>query len=120
MRLSEQQADFFNMVCDLGIYIRPLLERYGAIVKVTEWYRTIETQREYLALGLSSTLNSKHLKGLAVDFAVIRGGDYLADSPIYGLMGEYWESIGGTWGGRWTSPYDPYHFEYNKDKRGGG
>lgn len=114
MRLSEQQADFFDMVCDLGIYIRPLLERYGAIVKVTEWNRTLATQREYLVKGLTKTLRSKHLKGLAVDFAVIKDGEYQVDSPILELMGKKWEELGGTWGGSWEF-YDPYHFEYKED-----
>lgn len=33
--------------------------------------------------------------------------------PRYNTLGQYWESLGGVWGGRWKDPCDPYHFEWS-------
>ena len=41
---------------------------------VTEGLRTIEQQREYVRLGKSWTMKSKHLEGLAVDLHPITNG----------------------------------------------
>jgi hypothetical protein len=35
--------------------------------------------------------------------------------PRYTTLGQYWESLGGVWGGRWKDPFDPYHFEWSKE-----
>ena len=121
MKLSEKQSDFLWMVYELLTYTRKILGDKdvgdGLYIKVTEWNRTKETQKEYVKKGVSSTMNSKHLVGLAVDFAVMKDGQFLKKSALYLLMGIYWEKIGGTWGGRWNVPKDPYHFEYNETKR---
>ena len=121
MKLSQKQSDFLWMVHDLLTYTKQIVNDpdtgTGIYIKITEWNRTKETQAEYVRKGVSSTMNSKHLVGLAVDFAVMRDGQFLKNSIVYLLMGIYWEKIGGTWGGRWTVPKDPYHFEYNEKKR---
>src|SRR5262245_23837341 len=44
---------------------------------------------------------SMHDKGLAADF-------HIAPESGYRLAGEAWESMGGTWGGRFK---DPIHFD---------
>ena len=48
--------------------------------------------------------HSLHERGLAFDMLV---------SPEAGqrLAGEAWERLGGRWGGRFSSPPDPIHFE---------
>jgi len=58
-------------------------------------------------------LLSEHQKWLAVDILVIKDGAQLWDhEPEYDRLGEIWESLGGTWGGRWHSPSgDIFHFE---------
>lgn len=53
--------------------------------------------------------NSLHLLSLAIDVALFIGGSYQTDSAAYTPLGEYWESLGGTWGGRFTRP-DGNHF----------
>lgn len=45
----------------------------GIDFAVTEGLRTIERQRELVASGASQTMNSKHIKGLAVDLAAYIG-----------------------------------------------
>lgn len=117
MKLSEKQSDFLWMVNDLLTMIKPALSADGYLLKITEWNRTPEQQLEYYKKGLSGTMRSKHLKGLAVDFAVIEKGKYMTDVPLLHIMGNYWIKIGGVWGGEWLDPYDPYHFEYNESRR---
>ena len=51
-------------------------------------------------LGYSSA-NSLHKQRLAIDLNLFRNGKYLQSSEDHRLLGEWWESIGGSWGGRW-------------------
>ncbi|EOT8011848.1 TPA: M15 family metallopeptidase, partial [Escherichia coli] len=53
--------------------------------------------------------NSLHTLRLAVDFNLFINGKYQADTDAYRPLGEYWESIGGTWGGRFSRA-DGNHF----------
>ena len=117
MKLSDKQGDFLFMVNDLLTHIRPVIETNNMILKVTEWNRHLETQQRYMAEGLTKTLNSLHLQNLAVDFALIKNGKFLNESEVYDMMGEYWQSIGGRWGGEFTTLKDYYHFEYNHKRR---
>lgn len=48
----------------------------------------------------SGIRNSLHELGLAVDFNLFRDGVYLDATEAHRPLGEYWESIGGAWGGR--------------------
>ncbi|MEJ6655293.1 MAG: M15 family metallopeptidase [Pseudomonas sp.] len=52
-------------------------------------------------IGYSSA-SSLHKERLAVDFNLFRGGEYLTTTEAHQPLGEYWESIGGTWGGRFN------------------
>ena len=56
---------------------------------------------------------SRHQDWLAVDILIIdkAGGSVWTRTPEYDRLGEIWESIGGRWGGNFTSP-DCFHFEY--------
>lgn len=55
-----------------------------------------------------SSANSLHKLRLAVDFNLFdETGKYLTSTEDYTQIGEYWESIGGTWGGRFG---DGNHF----------
>lgn len=49
-----------------------------------------------------SSANSLHKERLAVDFNLFRNGQYLTATEAHRPLGEYWESIGGTWGGRFN------------------
>jgi hypothetical protein len=60
--------------------------------------------------------DSLHYDGLAVDFALdIRMPNgkwrYCDLTEDYRELGEFWETIGGAWGGRFTPP-DGNHFSY--------
>lgn len=63
--------------------------------------------------------NSGHVKGsrhytrLAIDLNLFRKGKLLTKTEDHGLLGEYWESLGGTWGGRFQ---DGNHYEYRYER----
>ena len=74
---------------------------------VIEGIRTLEKQKELVAAGASKTMNSKHLKGLAVDLMAYIGGrgcwelkvyDDIADAMKQGAI-EYGVPI--VWGASW-------------------
>lgn len=54
-----------------------------------------------------SAANSCHKLRLAVDLQLFKDGVYLTSTEDYTFAGKYWESIGGTWGGRFN---DGNHF----------
>ena len=44
---------------------------------------------------------SLHYVRLAIDINLFRDGVYLKDTEDYRKAGEFWEALGGSWGGRW-------------------
>lgn len=55
-------------------------------------------------------VNSLHLIRLALDLNLFKDGIYQADTEAYRPLGEFWESIGGSWGGRFKTRPDGNHF----------
>jgi hypothetical protein len=77
--------------------------------------RSCERQDQILAGGAGTattvgSCHSWHVWGRAIDLRI--PGDRLSD---YQKLGEEWERWGGVWGGRWTVPQDPGHFEFHPD-----
>jgi len=85
------------------------------------FYRSPEQQKIEYDAGRSKVLHGKHQDWLAMDLALWDDADMdgivdkdeirWKDDPRYTQMGEQWESVGGTWGGRWKDLHDIYHFE---------
>ena len=50
---------------------------------------------------------SLHRERLAIDLNVFKDGVYLSGPGMYTELGVFWESIGGSWGGRFD---DDNHF----------
>ena len=46
--------------------------------------------------------NSYHYKRLALDLNLFKDGIYLQKTKDHEPLGLFWESIGGTWGGRFN------------------
>jgi hypothetical protein len=46
--------------------------------------------------------NSLHYERLAIDLNLFKDGGYLAKTEDHRELGEYWESLGGSWGGRFN------------------
>lgn len=56
---------------------------------------------------------SYHYKRLAIDINLFRHGTYLSETEDHRPLGEFWESIGGTWGGRWQ---DGNHYSWGEPR----
>lgn len=57
--------------------------------------------------------NSLHRQRLAVDLNLFVDGEYITgECEEYTLIGEYWEEIGGTWGGRFND-HNHFSLEHN-------
>lgn len=74
---------------------------------VTEGLRPLATQRLYVKQGRSQTLNSKHLKGLAVDLAAYINGTISWDFDYYFKIADVMReaaielNVRVKWGGAW-------------------
>ena len=56
--------------------------------------------------------NSLHRKRLAIDLNLFKYGKWLTSTEDHRPLGEYFESIGGTWGGRFE---DGNHYSLEHD-----
>lgn len=56
---------------------------------------------------------SFHYKRLAIDLNLFKNGVYLTRTDQHQPLGEFWESIGGTWGGRWE---DGNHYSWGEGR----
>lgn len=55
---------------------------------------------------------SAHKQRLAIDLNLFKDGKYLTSSEDHLPLGEFWESIGGSWGGRFK---DGNHYSLEHD-----
>ncbi|EKN5144495.1 TPA: M15 family metallopeptidase [Yersinia enterocolitica] len=104
MKLSTKQQQFTTMVARLITYASE--QGYG--LTFGEAWRTPEQARLNAQKG-TGIANSLHCQRLAVDFNLFIDGEYQTRSEAYRPLGEFWESIGGAWGGRFKRP-DGNHF----------
>lgn len=95
MSLQRKQVLFARMVGDLLLQA----EKMGFEVTLGEAYRPPETAALYARQGKGIS-NSLHCDRLAIDLNLFRDGVFLPRTVDHKPLGEYWESIGGTWGGR--------------------
>lgn len=61
-----------------------------------------------------SAPSSLHKQRLAIDLNLFRDGKYLNRTEDHRPLGEFWESIGGTWGGRFN---DGNHYSIEHEGR---
>ena len=59
--------------------------------------------------------NSLHYSRLAIDLNLFRDGKWLDKTEDHKPLGEYWESLGGSWGGRFKDG-NHYSLEHNGRK----
>ena len=100
--LRQKQSRFVWMVADLIAHVKSL----GYELTFGDAFRD-----DRCPYGQRLSL---HKKRLAVDFNLFVAGEYItsSDHPAYRQIGEYWESIGGAWGGRFN---DSNHFSLEHD-----
>ena len=89
---------------------------------ITEGLRTLERQKELFEAGKSQTMNSRHLKGFAVDIAVFEDDKLTWEFPKYQIVADHIKKVAKdlgipiVWGGDWVSFKDGPHFELNRSK----
>lgn len=120
---EQLHADFRQR---LLLAFKLMRERHGYEMALIEGYRSPERQTLLQSLGPSVTnagaFQSYHQYGLAADCAFLRDGQLVISERDpwamrgYVLWGEIAESIGLTWGGRWTL-MDFGHVELRQDHR---
>lgn len=110
MSLSDEQWLFLQDVSELIRFAKSK----GYKLTGGELLRTAEQQELYYKQGKSKTLNSFHLKKLAIDLYLIVGGR-LGTREEYRPLGQYWESLSpqNKWGGNFKGFVDSNHFERN-------
>jgi hypothetical protein len=59
--------------------------------------------------------NSKHYRRLAIDLNLFKDGIFLETTEDHKPLGEYWEKIGGIWGGRFKNK-DGNHYEWPENQ----
>lgn len=111
MSLNQEQAAFLLDVCKLIEFATAR----GFVVTGGELYRTPEQQAIYLKTGRSKTMQSNHLRRLAVDLNFFKGGKIIWDKETLAPLGAFWESLHtfNRWGGNFKSLVDCPHFERN-------
>jgi hypothetical protein len=111
MTLRQKQSVFARHVADLIIKAYEL----GYEVTFGDAYRD---PRLFGAPGVKKgygTAHSFHKSRLAIDLNLFKDGDYLEGTESHRELGEWWESIGGTWGGRFRTP-DGNHYSWGEGR----
>lgn len=90
MTLGEKQRKFTRMVADLIAWAYD----HGYELTFGDAYRD-----HRVPYGHRKSL---HRVRLAVDLNLFRNGEWLQKTDDHLPLGEYWESIGGSWGGRFN------------------
>ena len=84
---------------------------------VSEGLRTEEQQREYVRLGKSRTMKSKHLTGKAVDLYPLSMDRKVVDWSRFEELADLMFQVASdqgveiVWGGHWKTFVDKCHFE---------
>jgi len=96
MTLGERQKQFSRMIPKL------LDKAYDLGFEVTlgdafRDPRVFGAQGKFAGYGRAS---SAHKNRLAIDLNLFKGGKYMSDTEDHKQLGEWWESQGGSWGGR--------------------
>lgn len=102
MSLVAKQGQFVQMIAKLVDFAFSK----GYVLTYGEAYRPPELAKMYEQKGIGIA-NSLHTIRLAVDFNVFKEGAHLTSGDEFTDLGEFWEQIGGTWGGRFE---DGNHF----------
>ena len=107
-----QVAEQAAFLLDATSLIRKATEM-GWTVTGGELYRTVEQQQIYVKTGRSKTMDSNHLKRLAIDLNFLKDGKLVYDKSALQPIGDFWESLNpkNSWGGNWNSFKDLPHFE---------
>lgn len=111
MTLGQKQRKFTLMVSKLITFAY----ENGFELTLGDAYRDPRVHGEVGVKKSYSSANSLHKERLAIDLNLFKDGKYLTSSEDHRPLGEYWESIGGSWGGRFNDG-NHYSLEHNGRK----
>lgn len=106
--LGQKQRRFARMVARLIDKATEL----GYEITLGDAYRD---PRAFGVMGKSISYgkaNSAHKLRLAIDLNLFKDGKFLSDTENHRQLGEWWESVGGSWGGRFQ---DGNHYSLEHD-----
>jgi len=110
MTLREKQSKFAQMIGDLIDYAY----REGYELTFGDAYRDPRVHGHVgFKLGYGRR-DSLHKERLAVDFNLFQDGKYLTSTDDHRPLGEFWEKMGGSWGGRFN---DGNHYSLEHEGR---
>lgn len=110
MTLGQKQRHMTRLIADLIVFAYD----NGYELTMGDAYRDPRVHGAVGQKASYSSANSLHKERLAIDFNLFKNGKYLTQTEDHRLLGEYWESIGGTWGGRFQ---DGNHYSLEHDGR---
>lgn len=100
-------------------YARALVHRAadrGITIKIISGTRTYEEQdalyHQRPPVTKARGGYSNHNFGIAFDVGVFSGAKYLAESPLYKVVGVLGTELGLEWGGNWKTFVDEPHFQF--------
>jgi peptidoglycan L-alanyl-D-glutamate endopeptidase CwlK len=121
--LSQRSKDRLKGVHpDLVKVIEEAIKESPLDFSISEGLRTKERQKVLFDSGKSQTMNSRHITGHAIDFAVIKDGEVTWDFKYYQLVADHIKAVAKAldvpiiWGGDWVSFRDGPHVELNRSK----
>jgi hypothetical protein len=109
MTLGEKQRKFTRMVGQLIAWSY----EHGYELTFGDAYRDPAQAKANAAAG-KGIASSLHCVRLAIDLNLFKDGVYQTTTEAYTPLGEYWESLGGAWGGRFN---DGNHFSLAHEGR---
>jgi hypothetical protein len=103
MSLGQEQETFAKQVVQLLNKAWEL----GYAVRLGEVLRPLEMQQIYVNTGRSKTLDSQHIKKLAIDLVLLKD-DLICTREQIKPLGDWWESLDprNRWGGNWRGLVD--------------
>lgn len=103
-RFARMTAKLINFATEKGYEVT-----FGDAYRDPRVHGAVGVKKSY------SSANSLHKERLAIDLNLFKNGKFLTSSNNHKELGEYWESIGGTWGGRFNDG-NHYSLEHNGRK----
>ena len=117
---SRSRANLIGVHPDLVKVAKRAIKITEVDFTVTEGVRTKERQAALVAAGASTTMNSRHLTGHAIDVAALIGAEIRWDWPLYTKIAKAMKqaanelNVAIKWGGDWKSFKDGPHFELDR------
>ena len=108
MTLREKQSKFVKMLADLLHFAHTR----GYEFTLGDAYRDPRVHGEVGVKSSYSAANSVHKLRLAIDLNLFKDGKFLTTTKDHEPLGLYWESLGGSWGGRFEDG-NHYSLEHN-------